>query len=395
MNLLKDNRVDAVVGDEPVISYFMQQLNMKDGYKMLDRPLYEKECVLALPKEERTLLNIINKGIYNLKKKDTMVKIQQKWFGISRPIVKDKATQRFMLIIAFFTVIISMASYLFTVWNKELKNQVEKRTRELDRSKKDLEITFDGLPHFMVVLDDNCNIVSTNKSFCEFEKQYKYEIIGKSCMHFNGIVNMDCNDCIVKRSFLDGQHNSKEITFKEKLYEINTFHLDDDTNSKQRVLVMIRDITKIRISEQQLLQSNKMAAVGQLAAGVAHEIRNPLGVIRNYCYVLKNNINQGLDDKAKPIVVIEKSVKKIAGIIDNLLNFSRITDEGVADIELETFIRNVLELNSKLMDRKNIKTELICSEKMYLHFNEEALKHVLINLISNAVDAMPEGGYSL
>ena len=55
----------------------------------------------------------------------------------------------------------------------------------------------------------------------------------------------------------------------------------------EKLLFMASDVTGVRMAERQMLQDNKMIAVGQLAAGVAHEIRNPLGVIRNYCYVLK------------------------------------------------------------------------------------------------------------
>ena len=70
--------------------------------------------------------------------------------------------------------------------------------------------------------------------------------------------------------------------------EIDVFPIDNATGKVEKLLFIAKDVTKERMAERQMLQDNKMIAVGQLAAGVAHEIRNPLGIIRNYCYVLKN-----------------------------------------------------------------------------------------------------------
>ncbi|WP_099188997.1 transporter substrate-binding domain-containing protein [Tepidibacter mesophilus] len=392
MNLLKEEQVDAMVGDESVISYFMEVLNLKDDYKILDKPLYEKESVLAVPKSEKILLGILNKGIYNLKKKNTMIKIQQKWFGISTPIIKETTKERYGLIVLFFILIIFIASYLFFSWNKELKKEVDKRTKELYISRNDLEITFDGLSHFMIVLNNECRIVNVNKSFSNYINSNKENIIGTYCKDYPGILSMECGSCIIKKTFEEGKNYNMEFNYKKNIYEINTFHLVDDTNSIHRVLVMIRDITKIRISERQLLHSNKMSAVGQLAAGVAHEIRNPLGLIRSHCYVLKNNINDDIEKMGKSIKVMEKSVEKASNIIDNLLNFSRISNNNIENIDLRSIIDNMLELNLKKMEKQNINYKVECEYGLKIYFNEESLKHILINLISNAIDAMPNSG---
>lgn len=72
---------------------------------------------------------------------------------------------------------------------------------------------------------------------------------------------------------------------------------------------MIIDVTDARNAERQMLQDNKMIAVGQLAAGVAHEIRNPLGLIRNYCYVLKEVDANDPATRNEAIRVIENQLK--------------------------------------------------------------------------------------
>ncbi|WP_432406329.1 transporter substrate-binding domain-containing protein [Wukongibacter sp. M2B1] len=392
LNLLRAREVDAVVGDEPVISYFIESLNIKEDFMILEEPLYERENVLSVPKSEKVLLNIINKGIYNLNKKDTMSKIQQKWFGISTPITKSNSNEKMSLIIAFFSMNIMIASYLFYTWNKELKREVDKRTEELYVSRNDLQTTFDGLTHLMIVLNKDCTISSVNQSFCNVMEMDKENIIGKNCFKYFELLTNNDNECLIRKTFASKRQNQKEIEYQNKLYEVTTFPLEDKQGNVNRVLVMMKDVTQIRISEKQILHSNKMAAVGQLAAGVAHEIRNPLGVIRNSSYLLKKNINSNPEISKKSIEMIDKSVERASNIIDNLLNFSRLSSNNLSEINMLQFIKNIVELNKKAMMKQSIIENVICDPFLKCCINVESLKHILINLISNAIDAMPSGG---
>jgi len=389
LNLLREGEVDAVVGDEPVISYFIEALDIKEDFVILEEPLYEKESVLSVPKSEKILLNIINKGIYNLNKKETMSKIQQKWFGISTPMTKSNSNEKMSLIIAFFSMNIMIASYLFYTWNKELKREVDKRTEELYVSRNDLQTTFDGLTHLMIVLNKDCTISSVNQSFCNVMDIGKENIIGKNCFKYFRLLD---NECLIRRTFTTNTQHQKEIEYQNKLYEVTSFPLEDKLGSVNRVLVMMKDVTQVRIGEQQILHSNKMAAVGQLAAGVAHEIRNPLGVIRNSSYLLKKNMNSNPEIANKSIEMIEKSVERASNIIDNLLNFSRLSSTNLSEINMLRLIKGIVELNKKAMMKQNILENVICDPFLKCCVNVEALKHILINLISNAIDVMPNGG---
>ncbi|MCB6367501.1 PAS domain-containing protein, partial [Intestinibacillus massiliensis] len=98
---------------------------------------------------------------------------------------------------------------------------------------------------------------------------------------------------------------SREITLKNRILEVNIFPILNPKGEAEKLLFMASDVTRERMAERQMLQDNKMIAVGQLAAGVAHEIRNPLGIIRNYCYVLKTMNDEEAQEQA--VQVIEKS----------------------------------------------------------------------------------------
>mgnify|MGYP001767901710 CR=1 FL=1 len=141
-----------------------------------------------------------------------------------------------------------------------------------------------------------------------------------------------------------------------------------------------------------MIQDNKMTAVGQLAAGGAHEIRNPLGVIRNYCHLLKKSPPEDEELKAKAIGMMEMAVDRSSEIIDNLLRFSRMSNESWKEVNLNQAIKSILDFEEHTLIKNQIKIILECNEEINICLVPESLEMILINLIINAVDAMEQGG---
>ncbi len=218
-----------------------------------------------------------------------MNKIQQKWFGISTPISKETTDEKMLLIVSFFMLNIMLASYLFFTWNSELKEEVDARTKELKISRNDLQRTFDSLTHLMVVLDEDYDIITVNKVFCDTLDVAKSDILGKNLKYIDGLPSLPIIMDVIANSLENERKSEVELDYKNQTYLISTFPLIETYESSNRLLLMIQNVTDLRLAEQQVLQSTKMAAIGQLAAGVAHEIRNPLGLIRNHTYFLKKN----------------------------------------------------------------------------------------------------------
>ena len=133
-----------------------------------------------------------------------------------------------------------------------------------------------------------------------------------------------------------------------------------------------------------------MVAIGELAAGVAHEIRNPLGIIRNHSFIIKNQTDPGMIKKS--LEYIDSAVKRASRIIDNLLNFSRMSGETVENVDIKDFILNIIDLQGKTLDKLGIKPIINCPEDLTIGINVESLKHIFINLVSNAADSMKNGG---
>ncbi|MGM0437542.1 MAG: transporter substrate-binding domain-containing protein [Bacillota bacterium] len=398
IELLVESEVDVVVGDEPVVTYFSSTKNLNDELKIINPPLYEKYIRFAVPKGEEKLLSILNKGIFSLRRKGILEGIQQKWFGLSGSII-EKGINRYLSIIFIIVSILIFIITLFFIWNYILNKRIEKRTKELQDSKNKLQTIFDGVEDLMILLDKNYNIDNVNRSFCDFLGLNKNDLIDKECS--SNLVNSNkdflykyCKDEKITKSFADGKRRVKEINFKNKVFRMGILPIKIDTvvseNDNQKVLVVFRNITKELLNEKKLFHANKMAAIGQLAAGMAHEIRNPLGLIRTYNYLLKNKIDNKSEEMEKHFKEIEKSIEKISRIIDDLLNTSHSGNDQKEWININDYLKRIFSLHKNLMD--DINWSINGDENIEIYINKDRLEHILFNLISNAVDAIQRDG---
>lgn len=375
----KEGNVDAVVGDEPVLMHFAEEIGIDDKVKILDAALYDREVCIGVNKNDIQLVNILNKGILTLKKTNSVEKIHQKWFGISEPILKYRVPDNLMM---FFTVLISTLVIFFmgmALWSYTLKSEVKKRTDDLNRSRNNLQITVDALSSFLVCVDEKGLIVNTNRSFCRFMKEENKKVEGIDYREIPILSHIDINNL----------KNDNEFMFDGRYY---MFSISEIEHYDYKYLIVIEDITDSKISQQQILQQNKMIALGQLSAGVAHEIRNPLGLIQNYCYILKTYVFDQNKVAEDAIDVIESSVQRVGKIVDNLLNFSHMENNKPEVINLKEEILNIVALENKLSLKKKIEVKVNCSDSIKFLTKAGSLNHIILNLLSNSIDAMDDGG---
>ncbi len=385
LDLLIGGQVHAIAGDEPVISYFMSKHNLEDQYKIVDQPLYELPMVLSTSKSDKRLNLILNKGIYALTKKDIITKIQQKWFGISTPIAADIRGRNVRLLFLGLASVSFIVVLLILLWNMELKKAVKMRTEELEISRNNLQTMIDGINHMIVVVTEDWTVLSANRIFNSLCLEAELQEKGPINL---GTVFLGWNEWA--RSQWTKNFAPCERILYGKTYFISPYHIQYNDMLTPSLLLMFEDITDKKINAARLLQDNKMAAIGQLATGVAHEIRNPLGLIRNYTFLLKRQPeDRALLKSALPI--IEESVDRASSIIDNLLNFSRLSDNRINRVDMKSMIEKMIQLNERLMNRSHIVCRSIL-EEIYAELSEESIKHILINMMNNAIDAMAKEG---
>lgn len=388
LNLLINNKVDAVIGDEPVAQYYADKLGIKGQIRTINTSLYEKPVVIGVSKEKADLVKPLNMAIDKINRSGQPDKIQQIWFGISTPLLKpgNPVSQIFK----YLSLIVILVAFIFgikLIENRFLKMQVRLRTRELEESRNELALIFNEMPEGILVIDKNGKIQSANELVASFVRLKYEDVIGMHYVDYIKKLNIAQAKEIIEAV---NSHNTGAIIQAEKGHFILKVKLLDMGGERTKDIIMtIEDTTADVIKNNQLLQSSKMIAVGQLAAGMAHQLRNPLGIIRTHSYLL--SLNDSINSKGKDsIKYIDDSAKRAGSIVDNVMNFWRMSDSGVSSINLKDFINALIILNDDAINKKGLTVDLKCDKGLTIQSSQESLKHILMNLIQNAIEAVKE-----
>ena len=145
----------------------------------------------------------------------------------------------------------------------------------------------------------------------------------------------------------------------------------------------------IRETQDALVQAEKMASLGTLSAGVAHEINNPISGIKNCVNrIIKNPEN--IEQNANYMILIKEAINKIENVVQHLLNFSRKQDLSFEKICINSVIKSAVVLTEYKLVSNNISLETWCKEKLYINGSSNHLDQVFVNLILNSIDAINE-----
>jgi len=160
-------------------------------------------------------------------------------------------------------------------------------------------------------------------------------------------------------------------------------------------LVSFRDITELKRLQEQLIRSERLAAIGQLAGGVGHELRNPLGAIKNAVYYVKGKVAKGKLGQKEPRVmefldIMDDEINSSSKIINDLLGFSRVGKPAVSPTQVKKVIEDAL---SRTPIPENIAlTKRLDTDLTEIEIDSDQIQQALVNIITNAVQAMPDGG---
>lgn len=268
---------------------------------------------------------------------------------------------------------------------KEKMGQLEEKAREID----DL---FEGAMDGIFLINYDHGIMRVNKEMAKSLGYGREELVRRN---FGEIVKTPdyvkyLKSLVSKKSLL------KEMIFLSKDGRSIPFevHLTSvQYRNEQAVLGFARDITERKRMEKHLLQAEKLAAAGRIAANVAHEVNNPLGIITNYLTILRRELSEKEVNAPETIEIISDELRRIAGVVRGLLDFSRPEREISARTDINRLIRQTLHLMGKILENEGIGIELKIDNSIgELDVSEGHIKQVLLNLINNALDAMPDGG---
>jgi PAS domain S-box-containing protein len=287
----------------------------------------------------------------------------------------------------------------FDVMSRALKTHIEElRAAEarVKRQERLMRTVLDASPDQMSMVDDKLVYLAVNRTFSQALGRRPDEVAGltsKDLFPPDDAARRDRDNLDVMRS---GKPASREIPFfdgeRDRWFHEVRLPVADADGRVIGLLRSARDITDMKEVQEQLIHSQKMESVGKLAGGVAHEINTPLGIILGYTQLLQEDAPEG-GQLASDLAIIEKQAKVCRKIVADLLGFSRQTESAKLHMCFNNSVLEVVSLvqHAFSLDKVAIVTDM--DDRMPIIYGDpEKLKQVWLNLLGNALDAMPEGG---
>jgi PAS domain S-box-containing protein len=284
----------------------------------------------------------------------------------------------------------------------QMLDRLERRTGELERSREQLsllaQITSTS-PNAILMLDNEGGIRVWNEAAEKLFGWPRPEVMGASFVEravpqegrapFKELVSRarEGEPVDAELTVLTGQAAAIPV-------QLTVSRALDAQGQVQGHVCIVRDLREYKRLRESLVQSEKMAAVGTLVAGLSHELNNPLGIILGFAQGLLRK--SSLDEPSRmALLSIEKQTQRCAGLVRALLDFSRKTDAQRERIDVGAMLARVRELAGGQAVRGQVRLEVLqpsVEELPGLEANMPEMESALMNLVGNALDATPPGG---
>ncbi len=267
------------------------------------------------------------------------------------------------------------------------------------RAKKELEGTIDAILDPVHLVDSSFRIQRANIAVSEMGACNIRDVLGSRCHKVLFDRDIPCAGCPIDDATHGGDegfvgHVELEHAPTQRVYRMHAYRFLAHKGESPYCVCSYRDVTEERNLQRQIVQSEKLAAVGQLAGGAAHELNNPLGVIRSFAQMGLNRVrflkDEGLIDDFDEIL---KATERCARIVRGLLDFSRAPKDEMGPVDLARVLSDALFLVQTQFKKKAVEiVEDFDVDTPRAHGNINKLQQVAVNLLQNAFQSVPAGG---
>lgn len=263
---------------------------------------------------------------------------------------------------------------------------------QLLRSRNILRALFDSVPVSMYIVDKKYNLIAVNMDRAKRINIPPNELVGRRC--YEALYGYDdvCPECRVIESLFGGKttnRTKREWQVDDQIleWEISTYPIHDDNNQVTQAILFEQDVTEKRRLEASLAQSEKLAAVGQLAAGLAHEINNPLTAIIANSQLLQRDLKDD-PDKLEMIELIARAGERAAQVVRNLLDLARKEEYLFEPTDVNQTLNRAISLMQHELVSRSIRLIYEPAENLpAIMASQDRLQGVWVNLLANAIDS--------
>lgn len=283
------------------------------------------------------------------------------------------------------------ASKSLEVYYNLLKERVRYLTTELEHKNRELNIALEeaeknrdyldailyNLEEAIIVLDHDERVNMVNKAASELLQSEPEELIGRPFSDLEFTIMEDGHDTI--------------LNARGRSYNVILSHskIKDSEGISRGSVILIKDITRLRELEIQQERNQRLIAMGEMAAKIVHEIRNPLCSIELFATMLEKEIH---DPSLKGLARgISTGISNLNNILTNMLFFARPHRPAMREMSIRNIVEESIQMLSALIETRGIRLEKTLTDTL-LPCDPELIKQVIMNLIVNAIQAMPDSG---
>lgn len=248
--------------------------------------------------------------------------------------------------------------------------------------------------NFLLLVDPLGEIIDVNQMHTDFINQTRDELVGHNILKVLAILDLENREPLQEylakvkeqgcvQSITTYQRSSDDTRY----YHISTYY-DNDTDM---FMFQMSDTTEKENLQVQLAHSGSLSAVGQIAASIAHEIRNPITTLKGFTQLLKVSATE---DSIRYISVIEDEIERMENILGEMLVLSKPSEKKKSIFSLEVLVGDMISILSPkaIMDGIEVDQQMELSSSPHLFGDPDKIKQVLLNLFKNALESMQVGG---
>ncbi|WP_223595462.1 PAS domain S-box protein [Neobacillus bataviensis] len=275
------------------------------------------------------------------------------------------------------------------------RKRAEEHLKETIKENNDIKFALDQ-SSIVAFTDSRGIITSVNDKFCEISQYSREEIIGKDHRIINSGHHTKEFFKNLWKTIGEGKVWKGEIRNKAKdgtYYWVDTTIVPflNEQGKPYQYLAIRNDITERKKTEEVLHRQDKLAAVGQLAAGVAHEIRNPLTSMKGYAEFLQ--LDEKDPERLEFLSIILDEIERVNTIVEDFMVLAKPKAVELEEKNVVQVIKNVVSLLEFEARKKNVRLDFDCNQEIIqIECDENRLKQVFLNFIKNGIEAMPNGG---
>jgi two-component system, NtrC family, sensor histidine kinase HydH len=240
------------------------------------------------------------------------------------------------------------------------------------------------------------NIIKTfNRKSEQIFQLTKDEVIGKDAEEILPIQVKDKS--IYQLGLQEGEKIEEEIELItknhiKKILEVNTSMLSGESDQTGGMVILVRDISRFKRLSEEMNRNKRLASLGKLSSGIAHEIRNPLSSIRGLAQFLFQSCTEK-DERRADLKIILDEVDRLNQLINEILDFSRPKKLDISQFSLQEIIKELVQLLKLESKEKEISFQLVLSQKeQFIDADRNQVRQALMNILLNSIQAIPQKG---